>query len=423
MKTQQKTNPKKKKTNYSFFERIEQFLIFLLVTLLPTQFGKHFFLKSSYLSGVRVDYLAPTVYITDLLIVILLITHRKIIFSFFKQKMAVFILVSFLINLLFAISKELAFYRLLKVTEIILSFIVIKHIFSQIRNNNRLTALLFTAFTLGSFIQFVLVILQFINKHSLQGIFYFLGERYITLSTPGIAKASYQGAEILRPYGTFSHPNSMAGFYLLLYFFVLTYKSFYQYRYLKLFLLFISTVLILISFSKAVIIAFLLLNAFYFIKRSLKKGFCRLCFLARALIFFLIGFIFLSAKNDPLSLSKRIWLAQNAFSIIGSHLLTGVGLGNYLLAQDKFSIKYPYFSQQPVHNIFLLFIAETGLIISGLVFIRLLKLIRKKLRYEAFFFVFLSVFITGFFDHYWFTLQQNLLILTVVTSTLMKEKT
>src|SRR3972149_3010131 len=60
---------KKIPNNNLYFKSINKILFFFLILLLPTQLGKHFFIPLSYLSGVRVDYLAPTVYLTDLIVV------------------------------------------------------------------------------------------------------------------------------------------------------------------------------------------------------------------------------------------------------------------------------------------------------------------------------------------------------------------
>ena len=64
-------------------------------------------------------------------------------------------------------------------------------------------------------IQSLLVIAQFIKQGSLGGVFYFFGERFFTPATPGIANASINGELLFRPYGTFSHPNVLAGFLLI----------------------------------------------------------------------------------------------------------------------------------------------------------------------------------------------------------------
>jgi hypothetical protein len=108
-----------------------------------------------------------------------------------------------------------------------------------------------------------------------------LGERYFTISTPGIAKVAMQGKEILRAYGTFSHPNSLAGFYLLQYVFILYEKRFNKFTFLKYLVLGLSSMLVFISFSKIVIILYLGVTGFYLFKNLS----CKLCLIGR-----LIGF-------------------------------------------------------------------------------------------------------------------------------------
>ena len=44
---------------------------------------------------------------------------------------------------------------------------------------------------------------------------YFIGERTFTGQTPGIATVALNGNLLLRPYGTFPHPNVLAGFLLV----------------------------------------------------------------------------------------------------------------------------------------------------------------------------------------------------------------
>ena len=56
---------------------------------------------------------------------------------------------------------------------------------------------------------------QVFKGGSLGGIFWWLGERSFNLATPGITLAQVGDHLLLRPYATFSHPNSLAGFLLV----------------------------------------------------------------------------------------------------------------------------------------------------------------------------------------------------------------
>jgi hypothetical protein len=79
---------------------------------------------------------------------------------------------------------------------------------------------------------------------------------------------------------------------------------------------------------------------------------------------------------------------------------------------------------QPVHNVYLLFLAETGF--GG--YIVLFIFVSLFLRYligsgkEEYFFPFLIVILTSFFDHYWITIEQNRFLLAVFVSLVIFEK-
>jgi hypothetical protein len=391
---------------------INKILFFLFLLLIPTQFGKHFFLGFSYLSGVRVDYLAPTIYLTDIIIFLFAINNSKIVLKFFKNKRILISLFLLLINILFSRLPAISFYWLIKIIEFLIIFSLSKTILKTLKEKFVLIALF-----ISSLFELFLSLMQLINKHSVLGIFYYFGERLLTLSTPGVAKASIQGVEFLRPYGTFSHPNSLAGFFLLLYFFVLTYKKFNRYLALKYLFLFISSILVFISFSKVAIITFLILNTYYLLLNT--KFNCKICKIARIIVVFIVSLIFLSATTDPLTVNKRIELMKNSLEIILNNQLVGVGMGSYLIEQAKFSSKFYLFFNQPVHNIFLLFIAETGLIIGGLILYQLInRLIQAHLKKEQWILI-LVIILTGFFDHYWLTLQQNFLLIGLVIGVIL----
>lgn len=396
---------------------ISNMLIFLFILLLPTQLGKHFFLNFSYLSGVRIDYLAPVIYLTDVLAFLIIVLNIKKVVEFFRQKSIYIFIFLILINIIFSLEKSLTVYRTLKLFEFVSLFAVI----SKANISTKFTLITLTLSTLS---EIVLSILQFANKHSIQGIFYLLGERYFTLSTPDIAKASLYGVEILRPYGTFSHPNSMAGFYLLIYFLVLTTEQFSRHLFLKYTMLFLSSALIFLSFSKISIGVYLLLNIVFLIKTKFFKQ-CAFCFSARIIVLVILGAIFISAQGDEASLEKRLTLLKDSFTIIIQHPFFGVGLGNYLIAQHQFVIKYPYFFLQPVHNIFMLFLAEAGIFLTGFFAYVLYIFFKKQWNnriIEPLFYCLTVVLITGIFDHYWLTLQQNFLLLPLIFGLFYKAK-
>jgi hypothetical protein len=93
-----------------------------------------------------------------------------------------------------------------------------------------------------------------------------------------------------------------------------------------------------------------------------------------------------------------------------------VGLGNYLLAQKNFFSSFPLFFNQPVHNIFLILIAEVGIPFFALMFFSLIIFFKKNWKKipPTTYYLILTTSLTGFFDHYWLTLKQNFLLIAVI---------
>lgn len=389
---------------------INKVLFFLFLFLLPTQFGKHFFLPFSYISGVRVDYLAPTVYLLDIIIFFLAVINLKTVLKFFKKRTFFIIFLLSLINIFFAKSIPLAFYGFAKIIEFFIVFSLGQKMSTVLKDKVILIGLF-----IMTFFQFLLVFFQIFLHRSVNGFFYYFGERFINLSIPGIAKISLFGQELLRPYGTFSHPNSLAGFFLLLHFYVLIEKKFSKYLVLKNIFLLFSSMIIFLSFSKIAIISYLLLTIVYYLL-SIKK--CRLCLISRIITLVIISSVFLIGKSDPLSLQKRIELIRTSLSIITKHPLIGVGVLNYLLSQAEYSSKFLYFINQPVHNIFLLFFSEWGLLFGGYLIYLSVKWAGQIIKTRPY--IFLAIIITGMFDHYWLTLNQNFILLAIILSFIIK---
>ena len=128
---------------------------------------------------------------------------------------------------------------------------------------------------------------------------------------------------------------------------------------------------------------------------------------------FLISILFALFSNlgNPNSFYERQVLVSQSLQIIKQHLWLGVGLGNF--------VYWVPIIRQPVHNIYLLLVAELGLpaflLLSYLAIKSLshsLRIVNWSLRIAI-----ISILIIGMVDHYWLTLPQNILLLVVVTAT------
>jgi O-antigen ligase len=407
--------------------KLHKVLFWVLVFFLPTQLGRHFWPQFSFVFGLRIDYLAPTIYFTDILVI-------GIILSWFWEKKNKFPVSSFqflvsrfwyvlalffylLLICLLAKNPGAAFYKLAKLGELfLLGFYVAK-------NAQLLNSLIAKVFSLAVVYQSIIAWAQFLKQGSLGGLFWFLGERSFSAGTPGIALAQLGGKIWLRPYGTFSHPNSLAGFLLVALILIWWLGKSLPF-WLKVFISILGVSAILLSFSRIAWLVGLcsLAYGFWFkLSVALKKRGVRRNFTFYFLLFtFFIGLgaiFFLAPRlSGQEAVMQRLELTRLAISMFQMNPLSGVGLNNFIVHLPQFYQSGSVYLLQPVHNIFLLVAAETGLV--GLViFLWFLILTFKKLlitNYYLLITALIVILVLGLFDHYWLTLQQNQLLVAIV---------
>lgn len=395
--------------------------LFLLFLLLPLQLGRHFWLKSSFIYGLRIDFLSPTLYFQDLLIFLIIIfSLAQLSNNYFNLKnicLSFIILCFICLNIYFSLSPLLAFYSWVRIIEMFLLGLIIS------RQTETFLNKIYNVLPIIILFESLLSFAQFIKQSSLGGIFWLFGERSFNLFMPGIAQASWLGQSFLRPYGTFSHPNSLAGFTLVAIIILLGNKKLSLFG--KISIVF-GFCLIILTFSRAVWLTACFLGIVYLvykIKNGINYPQNKLNFSYLSIVFLLpiVGYFFSKTTIDSNSISSRIQLAKISFSMIKNSPLLGVGAGNFIpaLSISDFSWSMLYWLQ-PVHNIFLLIASEIGLVgflaIFVFIFLYFQKIGLKKSLFHktGYFFAILAIIITGFFDHYWLTLIQNQLLLTVV---------
>ncbi|OGV89002.1 hypothetical protein A2Z41_02535 [Microgenomates group bacterium RBG_19FT_COMBO_39_10] len=404
--------------------KLHRYLFGLLVFLLPIQLGRHFWPEWTQVLGLPIDYLSPTIYLTDLLVSVILLfwlikmrsqLRLKKTIDWLKNNwwfLAMFLFL--LVNALLAPNREAAIFKLVKVIEFVfLGFYVFKE---QYKINEIILPLS------GAIIYSALIALaQFIKQGTVGGLFWWLGERNFSLITPGIAKTIIGGRLILRPYATFSHPNVLAGFILVS--MVLIGLGIRRQGFRKAitwFALILGGITIIFSFSRSVWLVGTLVGLGLVVQNQWQKRKKSALVTTIVIVLLLIsGFYYQIAL--PLSGRETIWqrfsLAQVAIKMIRANPLSGIGFNNFIpqlpFYWQQFGTTYWL---QPVHNIYLLILAETGFIgllilfwLLGLTFRRLLRTGSWQLILA------LSVVLSlGLFDHYWFTLQQSQLLLAVV---------
>ena len=347
--------------------KLQKIIFILLLIFLPSQLGLHFWPEGSYINGVRIDYFSTTIYFTDILVFLLVILEgaRRPIGSIFERfyrpsgsrmtitkKYLLICLVTgllVLLNIYFSLSPFVSFYKWLKVLEF--GFLV----WWVYKNKTSLLTYLPTILLVTIVYSCLLALWQYFNHGSVGGLWYLLGERNFTFDTPGIAAG--------RPYATFPHPNVLIGFLL------------------------VASSLWLKDFpriSRKITVPLLLILA-------------SVCFLA------------LSRGNLITGWNLRQQLNSVAMKQWSNSPIIGTGLGTsplYPRNISNFAMLH-----QPIHNIYLLILSETGIVGLGLFGLLILKALRSKSIIHNSLFIILAL---GMFDHYWLTLQQTQLLFAIV---------
>lgn len=389
-----------------------------LVFLIPTQLSLHLWPEWAHVFGIRVDYLSPAIYLTDLIIAVLLaswLLNKKPNLSKLTWFLGLLILVS--INLLISQRPQVSFLKWLKIFELfLLALYLVRE--KSFRFKNWLARPLMFSLIFFSLMAFF----QFFYQRTLGGPFYFLGERDFSAATPGIALFSFLGRQLLRPYSTFPHPNALAGFMLVSLILLLgvEFKN-RQDNLLRKAATGFAGLSVLISLSHSAWLTAFIVAIFYLLTRQysqLRKFVLLVPLILAASSILLLPLsrkLLVSTTGYSEEVEKRLVLTESTGQMIATHPLFGVGLGNFVVRLPEFSVR-PAVSWwlQPIHNIFLLVFAETGLL-GLLIFLSLLfKTQSLRLRQWRLTIPLLTILLTGMVDHYWLTLQQNQLLFSLL---------
>lgn len=375
--------------------KLHRALFFSLVFWLPVNLAKHFLLPTSYVRGVLVDYLAPALYVTDLLLIGLLglwltaklssgrlrgrpgLSRLKVKLnpaelSFWSGGL----LAIGLVSVTAAANRPAAVYQLLRLSLGVGLVVYTRDLLTDFRKLSTLT----TFWAAGVITQAVWGLAQFFNQRSLFDNYLIFGEIPYRPDTFGIAKVSFAGRALTPPYGTFPHPNLLAGFLvigLLLVGYQLKVagsvsKHSRRRRFLQTTQV-LGLAALTATFSQAAWLAFLVGGCFLVWRPRRSQAGRRVVFLTVLTGLIWVGGAVLGGRwadsigwlNAP-SFSRRRFLAQIAGRMIGASPWRGVGLNNFTVRMADFAghLTWPYFLQPP-HHLFLLVTAETG-ILGGL---------------------------------------------------------
>ncbi|MBI2600096.1 O-antigen ligase family protein [Candidatus Daviesbacteria bacterium] len=384
-------------------KRVEQILLFLTILFLPTQLGKHFWPTFSFIYSLPIDYLSPTFYFWDLLVVGLCLTfiwQKKHINRLAMNLLYLFIFTQAISLLGNGVNTGVGFVRLEQY--LIAGFFGVYIASSKLAD---IRLIVFLGLVLSITGEALLAIFQFLKGGTIG--FWILGERTFSLSTPGIAKFDFYGSHFLRPYATFPHPNTLAGFLIiatLILTCMKTAKSGVIATISKV-ATFLGGLAILLTVSRVAILVSVI-SVMVLVK---KKGRVLLLILIIVLLPILYTRFSSVFNFDNLTLIRREELSQVAFNLWLKSPLLGVGLNNFIPAASDLLLTGPSRFLQPVHNIFLLSLSETGLLgllglltLLGYPIFKLSRLFKPYILLAWVVFIFL-----GMFDHYFLTLPQG----------------
>ncbi len=382
-------------------------MVVLIIFFATTQLGLHFWPLSSLVYGIRIDYLSPTLYFLDILILLYLGLTTKgfdpLRRSWPMAKMfsrattngetgsnprtiIVSLLPLLLTNLLFSQNPLSTLnWSLHLVLYCSFIFSLKKEILKVIPN------ILFISLTF----QLILGLTQFYLGHSVGGLMYYLGERMVAVGAPGIATTTFMDQVVLRAYGTFSHPNIFAGWAVIALIIILRLRP-----QLKTLATLLTTIIVFITNSRsAALVLFGVVIPFYLIKNTKLR---LLYFLIPILLFPILPIS--SLPRTDLSFSERLNLQQVSLKVVSAYPVFGTG------SQSSIST-YPMVSPatrllQPDHNSFTLFFSWFGLF--G-VFAILYSLGSLNIRH--FLFSVLPLLPLLLLDHYLLTSPQGMFVL------------
>lgn len=356
----------------------------------------------------------------------------------------------------------LAFYHWLRLGEMVLFFIYIKERFSFF-DFKKIAGVFIASAIFQSFV----AIGQAMMQQSLG--LWFLGEGPLNPGMLNVAKFISQGTKVLRSYGTLPHPNVLAAFLAVAIFFFLFWyfsKKAVSWRQLLVFMpvYFILLFALFLTFSRGITLIFLFVLAlwFFWLFSKDKKRFGLKIFYALIILiitYSLLGTVFyrkavidrywtnFSYKEEAVSF--RMFYNGVALRAIVKNPVLGVGIGNFVsrmdeyISREQYAPRDEYYSApnakkplepwlfQPVHNIFLLTAAETGILGLAMFIWFLLGIFQKswrrgrlkiKLFDSVLFFIFLAFMFFGLFDHFFLTLQSAKLLFWLILGMLGREK-
>lgn len=442
-----------------FWETFNKFVLWLVLFVLPWQ--TRYVINATYFKDNFVEYSSMAIYLTDVLIVLLLLTSIPIFFR--KNK--------------FNLGPKFIFWPLV----MLLLWMWVSIIWTKGIGLDYLVSINFAShFTLfGLFYLYLInfvknikdiiwpVILGLVVQSGVAIYQYYLnssvglrltGESVLDSSKSGIPVVIVEGIRKLRAHGSLPHANILGGI-LAIWLIVLSawfYAVKKTWKHYLIWLIFIVlSISLVLSFSRAAWLVFGLgvLTAIVVVWFKYPKKTKRIILPSLLIILVVTSFAFnqrqaifsrfnLEQPIESISIKSRQQQFDSFKSVFIKYPILGVGAGQYVPYLYKINQETEGWSYrpdlsgwvynptgkidnyEPVHNIFLLVLAELG-IVGFLIFLSLfigvlIEILRSKKKLfilsRTLAIAWVAIFVLGMFDHYIWTLQQGKLLMFTILS-------
>ena len=340
------------------------------------------------------------------------------------------------LSLLWALDVQIAYYRWLVLAQAValMSFVTLFDLKLE---------KIAVAFVASAAVQGIFAIWQFLTQYVPANKWFGLAEHLSTIGGSIILQTDSE--RWLRAYGSLPHPNILAGWLvvgvLFLLYLALRARTMSQ-RLFVLASLVAMVPAIFFTFGRSAWIALLftlILLGFWLTRqpeRQWRGPFWQIIFLI-TLMTAILGlnlsgpFVTRLQGIEPLevnSIQLRFTFTEQAWQLIKHHPLGGVGIGNYTLGvQQEINSTWPGYYYQPVHNIFLLALAELGLL-GAVIFFSLLGMLLwtasrslRTLEQAVVLLGLVAALTISLFDHYFWTLEFGVLFFWLLVGLNLKQ--
>jgi len=448
-----------------YLEKIIKYGLYLLAFLLPLQ--ARWIVEAGNLNGEYFEYRSISLYGVDILLIVILLffiiqkilNYKSETLNKFKINWYWWVIAGLelftIVSIFFASDKSVAFYTYFK-------FLLGVGFFWLILKANHNKIKLIISFVLGASVQALIGIWQFFTQSDFAN--KWLGMALHKVDVPGTSVVgTVEGARFLRAYGGLDHPNVLGGLLAIAIIFLILSRINSKCEILDTkqiknsnskiqnlmilityyLLLIILAIGLFVSFSRTawigLIVGLAVLLFLAVTKRDLEKQKIILqSILVIGICFFLLFVKYenlvmtrfsTDAQLEAKSNTERLESIDVSFKIIKDNIFFGSGIGNYTIKMNKMFNNFSNYVYQPVHNVYLLVLAEIGIFgflffISFLLFTFyfLLKNIKegKNVVYKLSLLSALCVMFV--LDHWWWSLHFGVFLFWFMCGLILREE-